>query len=163
MEKYRYSDEELAFIERSPIPFAVYQFINRRVVTVALSRGFYELLNFDNMTKEEVYDLMDSNMYRDTHPDDLSDIGDAAYKFATEGGLYDVVYRSKKGDGYRIIHAYGRHIEKENGVRLAIVWYTDQGPYIDDGKKGRDSLLNVLNNKLIERSYYTKTGQQFFS
>ncbi len=163
MEKYRYSDEELAFIERSPIPFAVYQFINRRVVTVALSRGFYELLNFDNMTKEEVYDLMDSNMYRDTHPDDLSDIGDAAYKFATEGGFYDAVYRSKKGDGYRIIHAYGRHIEKENGVRLAIVWYTDQGPYIDDGKKGRDSLLNVLNNKLIERSYYTKTGHDYLT
>ena len=76
LEKYRYSEEEQNFLENSPIPFGVYQFINKRVVTVALSRGFIEMAGYSDMTREEVYDLMNNNMYQDTHPDDLSVIND---------------------------------------------------------------------------------------
>ncbi|WP_036609953.1 EAL domain-containing protein [Oribacterium sp. P6A1] len=163
MDKYRYSEEELAFLESSDVPFAVYQFINKRVITIALSKGFIELFGYKDMKKTEVYELMDNNMYKDTHPDDLSSLGDAAYRFATEGGVYDVIYRSKRDGEYRIIHSYGRHIEKENGVRLAFVWYTDQGAYVDDGKNEKDGLLNALKNQLTERSINIKIGHDYLT
>ena len=44
MEKYRYTPQEQALIEGLSVPFAVYQFLNKRVVTVALSDGFLKLL-----------------------------------------------------------------------------------------------------------------------
>ncbi|SFG21418.1 EAL domain-containing protein [Oribacterium sp. WCC10] len=163
MKKYRYSDEELAFLESSAVPFAVYQFINKRVVTIVLSKGFIELFGYRDMKKSEVYELMDNNMYKDTHPDDLASLGDAAYRFATEGGVYDVIYRSKREGQYRIIHSYGRHIEKENGVRLAFVWYTDQGAFVGDGKNEKDGLLNALKNQLTERSINIKIGHDYLT
>ena len=163
MEKYRYSEEEQAFLEKSSIPFAVYQFINKRVVTIALSKGFIELFGYTEMTVEDVYNLMDTNMYQDTHPDDLSIIEDAALSFATEDKAYDVIYRTRKNGNYRIIHAYGKHIFKENGVKLAFVWYTDAGAYVDDGRNEKNSLLNSLKNQLKERSYNNKVGHDYLT
>ncbi len=46
MEKYQYDKNELSFMEESCIPFAVYQFINKRVVTIVLSQGFMDLFGF---------------------------------------------------------------------------------------------------------------------
>lgn len=153
MNKYRYSEAELEFIEESPVPFAVYQFINNRVVTIALSGGFMELSGYTRANKRELYELMDNNMYRDTHPDDLATLGDAAYKFATGGGAYDVIYRTKKDGEYRMIHAHGKHIYKENGVRLAFVWYMDKGPFVGDGKREKDGIMNAWKELLEERSF----------
>ena len=147
LEKYRYSDEELRLLESSLIPFAIYQFINKRVVTIVLSEGFFELFGYKGMDKKEIYELMDNNMYRDTNPDDMSSLGDAAYRFATEGGTYDVIYRSKRDGEYRIIHANGKHIYKEDGTRLAFVWYSDLGVFVSDGKNEKDEILNVLKNQ----------------
>ena len=173
LEKYRYSDEELALIENSSVPFAIYQFINKRVVAIALSKGFIEMAGYTDLTREEVYDLMNTNMYQDTHPDDLATIGDAALTFATEGGVYDVIYRFKRNGEYRIIHSYGRHITKENGVwivsgekletLLAFIWYTDNGPFVSDGKNEKDSLLNSLKNKLEERSFDIRAGHDYLT
>ena len=131
MDKYRYSDEEQKLLESSAIPFAVYQFIDKRVVTIALSEGFMQLIGARDLA--EAYDLMDN---------DLSFIGDAAYRFATEGGEYDVVYRTKKDGEYRIIHANGKHVYKEDGIRLAFVWYTDCGAFKEtqQGKGNIDHL-----------------------
>ena len=163
MEKYRYCDEELKLMENSPVPFAVYQFINKRVITIILSQGFIDLFGYEDMKKEDVYALMDNNMYRDTHPDDMASLGDAAYRFATDGGAYDVIYRSKKHGEYRIIHSYGRHIHKEDGTRLAFVWYTDQGAYVDDGKNEKDRLINLFKNQLAERSVIAQTSHDYLT
>ena len=163
MERFRYSDEELLLFESSQVPFAVYQFIDKRVVTIALSKGFFELFGYEGYDKKDIYELMDNNMYRDTHPDDMASLGDAAYRFATEGGTYDVIYRSKKDGEYRIIHAYGRHIYKEDGTRLAFVWYTDQGAFVGDGKKEKDGILNALKNQLAERSISIKAGHDYLT
>ena len=132
MEKYRYSDEELKLLENSPIPFAIYQSVDKRVVTIVLSEGFFELSGYKGMDKKEIYDLMDNDMYHDAHPDDISSINNAVYRFVTEGGVYDVIYRIKRDGEYRIIHSYGKHIYKEDGTRLAFIWYTDQGAFVGD-------------------------------
>ncbi len=150
MEKYKYSDEQIALIESSFVPFAVYQFINKHVITIALSAGFCELFGLKD--RDEAYEIMDNDMYRDTHPDDVASISDAAYRFATEDVPYDVIYRSKVDEEYRIIHAYGKHVFKDNGVRLAFIWYTDQGAYTPDMGSDVQGLTAMLSKTLEERS-----------
>ncbi len=127
MERYKFSEEERKFIERSSIPFAIYQFIDKRVVTVALSEGHRQLIGTD--TIEEAMALMDDDMYRDIHPDDIAKTASAALKFATEDAKYDVLYRLKHGDEWLVIHSTGRHVYTEDGVRLAEVSYTNEGVY----------------------------------
>ncbi len=163
MKKYLYSDEEAKFLEKSQVPFAVYQFINKRVVTLILSRGFFDLFGFNWKDKEAIYYLLDNDMYRDAHPDDLAVLGNEAYRFATEGGNYDVVYRFLRDGEYRIIHAVAMHIYKEDGTRLAFVQYADLGAYTEEGVKGSDETLNALKNQLIARSMDMKQNYDFLT
>ena len=129
MEKYRYSDEELKLLENSPIPFAIYQYVDDKLVTIVMSEGLLELLGYVGMDKKEVYDLVDNDIYRAVHPDDMASVGDAVNRFLAEGGVFDVIYRQKRDGEYRVVHSCGRHIYKEDGTRLAIVWYTDRGAF----------------------------------
>jgi len=152
MEKYQFEPAVRKSMENSPVPFAVYQFIDRRVVTLILSQGFCDMLGFQD--RDEAYYVMDHDMYRAAHPDDMARIADAAFRFATEGGEYNVVYRSKAEDDGRVmvIHAQGRHVYTETGVRLAYVWYSDEGEYVE--KAGEDSvdLSRSYNQMLREGS-----------
>ena len=49
MEKYVFTPEKKTMLESLPQPMAVYQFIDNRIVTIALSDGFLEL--FGNSTE----------------------------------------------------------------------------------------------------------------
>ena len=170
MEKYQYEKNNMELIENSRIPFAIYQLINKRVVTIALSAGFCDLFGFSD--KQNAYFVMNNDMYRDAHPDDVSRIADAAFTFATEGGFYNIIYRSKKyrsenfdsssnsnSDDYMIIHARGEHVFTVTGERLAIVWYTDEGIYSTQNGKYETKIHELFNNMLhnetlFHRNYY---------
>lgn len=110
MERYHYSEEHRTLLEKNPVPFAIYQFLNKRVVTLILSDGFLELFGYEDRAR--AYQDMDRDMYKDTHPDDVSRIADAAFRFAMEESGYNVAYRTKQhgSSGYKVIHATGRHI-----------------------------------------------------
>ncbi len=127
MEKYQYSETERSVIEKCVIPVAVYQFVDHRVVTLVISDGFIEL--FDLPERDEAYEIMDHDMYRNDHPDDVERIENASMIFASEGGDLSVVYRTMIRGEYRIIHAIGKQIFSDTGARLAVVWYTDEGVY----------------------------------
>ena len=161
MERYKYGDEEFAFMENSCVPFAVYQFINKRVVTIALSKGFCDLFGFGE-NKAEAYDVMDNNMYRDCHPDDVARVAEIAVNFALHGGIYDAVYRSKIGGKYKIIHAHGSHIVREN-TRLAVIWYTDEGEYSEEGEATASVLETSFSNSLHESSLYRKSYYDYLT
>ena len=156
MERYRFTEQEKELLEHLQQPLAVYQFIDRRVVTLALSDGFCRLFGYTD--REEAVRDMDHDMYRDTHPDDAGRVADAAVRFAEEDEPYDVVYRSraKDGPGYRVIHARGEHVFTENGIRLAHVWYMDEGTYagedVSTDFQRSDPLNQVLTNALHEAS-----------
>lgn len=159
MKKYCYSTQEQSTLERLRQPFAVYQFVDKRVATLVLSDGFCKLFGYDD--RAQAYFDMDNNMYKDTHPDDAARIANAALRFATKGGRYEVVYRSKIKDSYdyRIIHAYGEHVFTDDGVRLAHVWYSDEGIYREgQGQQGielTESLSNALHeNSMVKASQY---------
>ena len=70
MGKYQFDPAVRSSLENAPVPLAVYQFIDRRVVTLILSKGFLDLFGFED--REEAYFVMDNDMYRSTHPDDMS-------------------------------------------------------------------------------------------
>ena len=152
MGKYNYSEVERATLEGMRAPFAVYQFLDQRVVTLVLSDGFCELFGYTD--REEAMFDMDNSMYMDTHPDDVARISDAAYLFATEGGKYETFYRSRntKGEGYRVIHAMGEHVYTKTGERLAHIWYTDEGLVGANGELPNDKLNQQLNRALTEDS-----------
>lgn len=161
MDKYQYNPIEKALLEKSPVPYAIYQLINKRVVSIILSEGFCRLFG---LKTEEAYDLMNNDMYRDTHPDDKARAADAAFLFATEDTEYNVAYRCKIRGEYRIIHALGEHIYTEDGVRLAVIWYTDEGLYRVEGNKNDDVLNQAFIRVLDEETkkhkilYDTLTG-----
>ena len=146
MKKFCFAKDVKTAFEALAHPLAIYQFIDKHVVTIALSKGFCDLFGYEDQA--EAYSEMDNNMYRYTHPEDVARIESAAFRFATEGGTYDVVYRSKTKNNpeYKIIHAIGKHVTTEEGVRLAHVWYLEEGKALPE--QPSDSTL--LKEALIE-------------
>ena len=150
MERYRFDAAQQSFLEHLIAPLAVYQFVDKRVVTLALSDGFCRLFGYED--RNQAYADMDRNMYKYTHPDDAARIADSAFRFATEGGEYQAVYRSRTPDtdSYKVIHAIGQHTYTPEGVRLAYVWYTDEGVY-QQGTEG-EGFLAAFREALREES-----------
>lgn len=139
-------------MENAVAPIAVYQFLDRRVRTLVLSSGFLNMFNLKSY--EEGYHLMDTDMYHDTHPDDIPRIASEAVRFATgEIPSYKVIYRSRINGEYHIIHAQGEHVTVENGEQIAYVWYFDEGLYSDIASTtggielGYDSALKESSNR----------------
>ena len=152
MEKYQYSEQELRLIESSEVPMAVYQRVGRRIVTVALSAGFCRLFGIDGL--DRAYAYMDGNMYRNVHPDDVSRIADIAARFSEEGGEYNAIYRVETYAGTIIVHALGRFITPEPGVRLAVIWYADEGTYNPESNDFGSSLSQFLNRAMFENTLF---------
>ena len=150
VDEHRFFDTERAVIEGMPAPLAVYQFLDKHVVALALSDGFCRLFGYQD--KQSAYDGMNHMMYRDTHPDDVARIEDAAFRFASEGEPYDVVYRTKDhaASGYKIVHAIGEHVYTAEGIRLAYVWYTDEGAYSGEIDAQEAELNKSLSKALRE-------------
>lgn len=163
MERYCITEQLKSVYEGLQQPFAIYQFVNRRVVTIVLSDGFCELFGYDD--KEQAYYDMDNVMYQDTHPDDVARVADAGFRFAEEGGSYEVIYRTrtKNFPGYKIVHALGRHVYTEDGVRLAHVWYTDEGIYTEESPVGESELKKAMNEVLHEESLVKKSSHDYLT
>ena len=152
MERYNFTPDQRTTMESMKVPFAVYQFIDNRVTTLILSDGFME--TFGYTSRETAYYDMDNDMYGAVHDDDKARIANAAYKFATEGGEYEVIYRSRirNSEIYKIIHAYGKHVYQDD-VRLAYIWYISEGIFNNDESEAKGHKLNaILNNALHEES-----------
>ncbi len=152
MRRYKFTAEEQSLMEKLQVPFAVYQFIDKRIVTLVLSDGFCRLFGYDERSRA-CYD-MDHDMYRDTHPDDVARISDAAFRFAGEGGSYEVVYRSRNKDrsGYNIIHAFGAQMHTHSGETLLQVWYADEGTYQEEAPAQGGGLYRSIDTSLHEES-----------
>mgnify|MGYP002626562731 CR=1 FL=1 len=141
MKPYSFDEKSLKMLEKSCIPYAICQLVDNRVVTLVLSDGFCELFQID---LESAYDKMNNHIYDSDHPDDVGRLGEAALNFATEGGEYNILYRTRISGSYRIIHARGKHIYTSTGERLAVIWYSDAGPYTDEKQALYDQALHTL-------------------
>ncbi len=152
MEKYRLPDDKRAQMERSPVPFAVYRFVDKRVETLVLSDGFREL--FGCADREEAFYDTDDLMYTGAHPDDAARVADAALKFIVNGVPYNVVYRFRKPgtNTYRVIHATGKHVCLDNGDGAAYVWYIDEGDYTGEDVFEESGFNAAVSRALPEES-----------
>lgn len=151
-EQYRFSPEVQAVLEGSPIPFAVYQLSDHRVVTVLLSDGFVKLSGASS--REECIQLMNTDMYRYTDPADVARIEDLAYRFAIgKDEVYDAVYRSKLPDQneYHLLHSMGRHITVDGNVQLAMIWYMDETSASQKTAHGRELMDALIESAEISR------------
>ena len=81
MVKYEFPEVDRQVLEKLNIPMTIYQFIDKRVVTLALSEGFCRLFGFTD--KANAYDVMDNAMYCLTHPDDAARVAEAAVRSGT--------------------------------------------------------------------------------
>ncbi|MER2151823.1 MAG: sensor domain-containing diguanylate cyclase, partial [Candidatus Limivicinus sp.] len=163
MDKYQFDPAVRENLENLPVPFSVFQLVDRRVVALILSKGFCELFGYDS--KEKAYAAVNDDLYRSIHPDDKARIADAALRFTAEGGEYNVVYRRPESDNQvSVIHAQGRHVYTETGARLAYMWYSDEGDYTESREEGGVNLIRSFNQMLREGSmsrkmhYDTLTG-----
>ncbi|MCR5255132.1 MAG: GGDEF and EAL domain-containing protein [Acetatifactor sp.] len=163
MDKFAFTDEKQRVLEESGIPFVVYQFIDKRIVTILVSDGMCELMG---ASREEITDLMNNDMYRYAHPEDVARVADAAYRFASgEEDHYDIIYRSLShltGE-YVVIHSSGTSFV-ENGVRLCITWYMVENITFEAKESPKDTLKKDLSDLLYQESlirgnyYDTLTG-----
>ncbi len=152
MKRYRFPEREQTVLENMQMPFAIFQLVDKRIVSLVVSSGFCELLGSDDRAK--VYDAMDHDTYRNVHPDDTARLGNAVYRFMRDGGRFESVYRLKRPDepGYLIIHAFGRHMYTDTGIRLAQIWYADEGVYNEGNDRGGTQLSETLSHALHEDS-----------
>lgn len=126
MDKYQFGDLERNVLEGLNIPMAIYQLVDKRVVTLLVTDGLCRTLG---MERKDTIKLLDNDMYRDTHPDDKARVADAAYKFASGGESFDCVYRTLShslGD-YVIVHSHGEHFVTPDGSMLSSTVYMLEG------------------------------------
>lgn len=161
MEKYQFSEIEKEALEQLNIAMAIYQFIDKRVMTVLVTNGMCKLMG---MERDEAVKLLDEDMYKDTHPDDKARVADASLKFAAGGDNYDCVYRTKSWvtNDYIILHSHGEHFFTSNGTMLSATIYMVEG--LDGDNPLSEKLASNFNDIMIKESlirdnfYDTLTG-----
>ena len=151
MEQFLFPPEKRAVLENLHQPFAVYRLIGRELIPVVLSDGFLKLFGYES--REEAVSDTDSRR-ENIHPDDASRMAGAVLQFASGEGSADVIYRAKRkdGPGYLIIHAVGEQTVSDEGIRLAEVWFANEGIYDENSAKDREGLSGLLNNALHEQN-----------
>ena len=154
MNRYNYPDQIRAALECQQQPLAVFQFIDGQVVTLLVSDGFCRMFGYADRV-QAMWD-MDHEMYKDAHPDDVKRIADAGLKFAKGGDdeEYEVLFRTRAGvdSDYHVIHAHGIHVFPEPGVRVAQIWYMDEGNYVEGDESAANGMSRAINSVLHEES-----------
>ena len=132
MNRYVFPKDQQRFIEGMRQPFVVCQFLDKGVVTIAISDGFCDLFGYTD--RERAYSDMNQNMFKDVHPEDTAGFTNAILRFAAEGKRLEVIYRVKtnKGSGYRLIRLTGERLDTDDGTHLAQLWFTDEGDYREE-------------------------------
>ena len=129
MKEYELSEDQRVFIESMRQPFAICQFLERGIVTLVVSDGFCELFGYRD--RAHAYADMNKNMFKDIHPDDTARFTNAIIRFGAEGSKLDVTYRTKINDSseYKTIRLNGECVRPDAELRLAHIWFTDEGTY----------------------------------
>lgn len=148
MKKSDISKEDIFLLENCHIPCGIFQYTNNKIISLVLSVGFMEL--FDLKDREEAYDIMDNDMYRFCHPEDVAEVEEATAQFTLHDTPYSIFYRHKVRDHYEVIHAIGKHFYM-NEQKLAIIWYADEGKYDPSLEFKNEQVIQNLVNIFIQK------------
>ena len=119
---YTFPEDLKRAYESSPVPFVYYQHIDGRIVPVLVSDGFCEQVGRD---RQSLTRRLNSGLFEMIHPDDAGRIALVTRSFANRESNYDVTFRSRHGDGYHYIHAFGKWQTMPDGTELAVLTYAD--------------------------------------
>ena len=156
MKRYGLPPQERSFLEGLPQPFAVFENVDGKAETLAVSAGFCAMLGLKDHA--QAYREMEENLFRYVYPEDSAGVIDAFSQFLRDGGSFDKIFRLRGGvsAGYRVIHASGSQKTGENGARYAFVWYMDEGVYsLENAQKNagiNQSLSNAIREENIVKS-----------
>lgn len=123
--RFIFSKQQQELYERLLIPIGVYQVVNDRIVTLAVSDGLCEMFELGRI------DLMkhfDSDMFQNVHPDDVEHLLNVQNTFSKEQGKYDVIYRARVREDYRKKHVIGKFQTVGEDTRVAFLVYTEVNP-----------------------------------
>ena len=148
MDRYEFDPNVRMLLEKSIIPFGVYQYVDKQLVAILLSNGYFELFGYDD--REDTYRLMDNDMFRNIHPDDVKRVADTALLFMREDTPFDVIFRSIHNDNNMVIHAYGKHIYPDENTRLGVIYYMDEGEYYGD---------HAIDQNILKENYSSSLAQ----
>ena len=148
MKKSDISKEDIFLLENCHIPCGIFQYTNNKIISLVLSVGFMEL--FDLKDREEAYDIMDNDMYRFCHPEDVAEVEEATAQFTLHDTPYSIFYRVKVRDHYEVIHAIGKQFYM-NEQKLAIIWYADEGKYDPSLEFKNEQVIQNLVNIFIQK------------
>ncbi|WP_022778114.1 sensor domain-containing diguanylate cyclase [Butyrivibrio sp. AE3009] len=145
---YSYSDIEQKLIENSLIPFAVFQYCEGKIVTIAVTKGLSALFGYESL--EETYEGMNNDLFRNCHPDDLTRLKDMLKRLSIDKDEVKTIYRYKIGAEYRVFRFHGVNIYKEGGIRLVNGWFADEGTYMEGDDT--DTYSNTISKAVRERT-----------
>ena len=155
MGTYKFSSDTQSFLENIPIPLAVYQYVDHQIKPLLVSKAYIKLFGY-NSCQEAVY-CLNTDLYRNIHPEDIVRMEEYSYNFATQDDDgYDVVFRNKREDqsDYHIIHGTGKYISV-NGASIAFITYTDE-----TADAGNDEMVKAVLTTLSDK-YSTSESTEF--
>lgn len=135
-----------AAYEAMSIPFVFYHREGAVIVPVLLSDGYCRQLGAD---REKLTQRLKSGLFKLVHPDDAGRCAQMTAAFANHQSDFDIVFRSRRGDDYHYIHAFGSWQTMPDGTELAVLVYTD----VSDSEKAI-ALLNEKYKLFQEDQFY---------
>jgi len=119
---YIFPEETRKAYEAQPIPAVYYQFIDEKIVPVLVTDGFCRQVGF---SRPQAMALLSGGKFESMHPDDAGRVAHISMEFAHRRSNYDVVFRSRRKEEFRWIHAVGRWQRMPDGTELAVLTYED--------------------------------------
>ncbi|MCQ2531844.1 MAG: EAL domain-containing protein [Saccharofermentans sp.] len=143
-----------SYMKQSLLPIAVFKMVNGLPAIEVISKGFVSLCG-NEMSYDEVMDLMKKSAYAFVHPDDIDKVTKASEAFMREEAPYDVMFRVRSiGFGKeRNVHGVGYHEYMEDGNRYAIFTYEDITSYIRVEREKSSKLESTINNIINNDDY----------
>ncbi len=115
-------------MEKSPVPFAMFEWRQLSPFAVVVSSGFLSL--FGHKDKDMALQEIRENPFKDVHRDDIERLKDALYQLCTDDIDLDTVFRTRK---MHVVHVFGRNVRCTDGTMVAILWYADETMRASDG------------------------------
>ena len=119
---YEFSPEVRRAYEKMTVPFVVYQYLDGTVRPLLCSEGFSRQIG---VPQEKALSTLSSGLFERLHPDDVGMVARITGSFAKHESDYNMVFRSRRDDGYHYIHAVGHWMTMEDGTELAVLTYAD--------------------------------------
>ncbi|MDO5703222.1 MAG: PAS domain-containing protein, partial [Lachnospiraceae bacterium] len=132
---YVFPEELRKAYESMPSAFVYVQYIDGTVVPLLVSDGFCRLVGmerdmFMSWYREHIFDMI--------HPDDVVRVEKTGMEFADHRGDFDLVFRARHEDRYRVIHSVGSWQTMHDGTELALMTYMDISDNFREMTEGKD-------------------------